>query len=139
MTWVDVQKGSTIPLRTSRGAAAYDFASAETKELPPGSTRLVDLNLKLAIPPGVYLQLSSRSGLALLGVTTVGGVIDSDYRGPIKAILHNSSDQRVIITKGQRVTSGVFLPTLPVQFRVTDVLPPTDRGASGFGSSDKCF
>ena len=82
--------------------------------LPPGSTRLVDLNLKLAIPPGVYLQLRSCSGLALRGVTTVGGVIDSDYRGPIKAILHNSGDQNVVIAKGQRVTSGVFLPTLPV-------------------------
>ena len=82
--------------------------------LPPGSTRLVDLNLKLAIPPGVYLQLRSRYGLALRRVTTVGGVIDSDYRGPIKAILHNSGDQNVVIAKGQRVTSGVFLPTLPV-------------------------
>ena len=83
--------------------------------LPPGSTRLVDLSLKLAIPPGVYLQLRSRYGLALRRVTTVGGVIDSDYRGPIKAILHNSGDQNVVIAKGQRVTSGVFLPTLPVQ------------------------
>ena len=104
--------------------------------LPPGSTRLVDLNLKLAIPPGVYLQLRSRSGLALRGVTTVGGVIDSDYRGPIKAILHNSGDQNVVIAKGQRVTSGVFLPTLPVQFQAADVLPPTVRGVAGFGSSD---
>lgn len=136
MTLVSVQQGSTLPLRASQGAAAYDFASAEDKVLPPGSTCLVDLNLKLAIPPGVYLQLHSRSGFALRGVTTVGGVIDSDYRGPIKAILHNSSDQNVVITKGQRVTSGVFLPTLPVQFRMTDILPPTVRGIAGFGSSD---
>jgi len=49
-----------------------------------------------------------------VGVTTVGGVIDSDYRGHINAILHNSGDQNVVIAKGQRVTSGVFLPTLPV-------------------------
>ena len=95
-----------------------------------------DENLRLAIPPGVYLQLQSRSGLALRGVTMVGGVIDSDYRGPTKVILHNSSDQNVIIAKGQRVTSGVFLPTVSVMFHAEDVLPPTVRGSAGFGSSD---
>lgn len=136
MAWVGILQGSTLPLRMSPGAAAYDFASAEDAVITPGSTRLVDLNLRLAIPPGVYLQLQSRSGLALRGVTTVGGVIDSDYRGPIKVILHNSSDQNVIIAKGQRVTSGVFLPTVSVMFHAADVLPPTVRGSAGFGSSD---
>ena len=79
----------------------------------PGSTTTVDLNLRMAIPNGVYLQLQSLLGLALKGVATVGGVIDSDYRGPIKVILHNFSDGCVMISKGQRVTSGVFLNAVP--------------------------
>ena len=43
----------------------------------------------------------------------MGGVIDSDYRGPIKVILHNFSEGCVMISKGQRVTSGVFLSAVP--------------------------
>ena len=113
MTKVSLAKGSTVPVRTSQGAAAYDLTAAEEKLLLPGSTTTVDLNLRMAIPNGVYLQLQSRSGLALKGVATVGEVIDSDYRGPIKVILHNFSDGCVMISKGQRVTSGVFLSAVP--------------------------
>ena len=108
MTLVGIERNSSVPVHASEGAAAYDFEANEEKMLPPGSVALVDLNLKLAIPDGVYLQLHSRSGLALQGVVTVGGVIDSDYRGPIRAILHNFGFNPVLIKKGQRITSGFF-------------------------------
>ena len=136
MTLIGIEMNSSVPARTSEGAAAYDFAADEEKNLAPGSVTRIDLNLKLAIPDGVYLQLHSRSGLALQGVVTVGGVIDSDYRGPICAILHNFSANNVLIKKGQLITSGVFLPTMKVQFQPENILPSTVRGSSGFGSSD---
>ena len=68
------------------------------------------------VPKGYPLLLKSRSGLALKEITTVGGVIDSDYRGPIKALLHNSTSKPFRIKKGQRVSQAIFLKHIDVTF-----------------------
>lgn len=73
---VQVTMESTLPVRGTDGAAAYDITSHGSYTLKPGTSTLVELNLALSIPAGFYLQLQSRSSLALKGVVTVGGVID---------------------------------------------------------------
>ena len=132
---VMIQRNSTCPERSSLGSAAYDLAAAEDCLLTPGGTVRVNLNLQLAVPPGFYLQLFSRSGLAAQGVVTLGGVIDSDYRESVQAILHNLGPTEMNIKTGQRVTSGVFLPCLTAAFQPVEVLPDSPRGTEGFGSS----
>ena len=78
----------------------------------------------------------SRSGLALKGITTVGGVIDSDYRGEIKALLHNSTSNPFKIKKGQRVTQGLFLKHQDVIFEANDDENLwNDLSHHGFGST----
>ena len=133
---VHLKDNSSLPVRSSSGAAAYDLTAHKHYTLKPGKTTLVDLNLAIYIPPGFYLQLHSRSSLALQGITTLGGVIDSDYRGSVQAILYNLSDKKVFIKPNQRVTSGVFLPTIDVQFKYVNMLPSSIRGTAGFGSTD---
>ena len=54
------------------------------------------------------------------GITTVGGVIDSDYRGEIQALLHNSTKNPFKIKKGQRISQGLFLKHLDVTFEVNN-------------------
>ena len=89
----------------------------------------------MAIPPGYFLLLLSRSGLACKGIVTLAGVIDSDYRGPVCALLANSSDENFILKKGQRCCQGVFLPTNDVCFEKKEKLDDTVRGIDGFGST----
>ena len=118
------------------GASAYDVCAAGSCTLQPGQTDAILLNLRLAVPRGYTLLLKSRSGLSLKGITTVGGVIDSDYRGPIKALLHNSTSKPFKIKKGQRISQGIFLKNIDVTFEVNnDEDFWNDNTHHGFGST----
>lgn len=130
---VGIDQRSDCPRKSTHGSAAYDITAAQGLTVPASSCRPVLLNLRLKIPEGYFLLLQSRSGLALKGITTIAGVIDSDFRGDIRAIVQNSSRDSFRIQKGQRITQGVFLPTLPVQFNVTDIAE--DDAHTGFGST----
>ena len=132
---VPVWTGSKIPVRSSSGSAAYDVSAASTTTLPPGQVTRIDLKLELAIPPSYYLKLQSRSGLASKGIITVAGVIDSDYRGPVQALLLNLTTKNFIVKKGQRYVQATFLPVITVQFTEQDELETTDWGDHGFGST----
>ena len=132
---VDVAKESTIPEKGTEGSAAYDLKSYENEVVPAHGIALIPLNLKMAIPPGYFMLLLSRSGLATKGITVLAGVIDSDYRGPVCAIVANSTDENFIIRKGQRCCQGVILRTEEAIFEGVDELPSTVRGDKGFGST----
>lgn len=82
-----------------------------------------------------YLELKSRSGLALKGIHVGAGVIDCDYRGEIKIVLHNISKKVVMINKGDRVAQGIvrFRPNLKIE--IVKSLVDTQRGTGGFGST----
>ena len=126
----------TEPRRQTGGSSCYDVCAARSCTLHPGQTEAVPLNLRLAVPRGYTLLFLSRSGLALKGITTVGGVIDSDYRGEIQALLHNSTKNPFKIKKGQRISQGLFLKHLDVTFEVNnDEHIWNDTTHHGFGST----
>merc|ERR1711954_637940 len=102
------------------GSSCYDVCAARSCTLHPGQTEAIPLNLRLAVPRGYTLLLLSRSGLALKGITTVAGVIDSDYRGEIKALLHNSTKRPFKIKKGQRISQGIFLKHIDLAFKINN-------------------
>ena len=130
-----LSKDSDVPVRATDGSAAYDCWSAVTKEIPPRTTVRIPLRLRVAIPTGFFLLLLSRSGLASRGVTTEAGVIDSDYRGSVEAVLHNSNDKAFLVQRGQRICQGIFLQRLDAVFRRVEDLPAPDVAHHGFGSS----
>lgn len=133
---VDITSDSTQPIKGTPDSACYDLTAHNAAVVPAHGVAMVPLNLKMAIPPGYFLLLLSRSGLALKGIVALGGVIDSDYRGPVCAILANSADEDFVLKKGQRCCQGVFLPTHHADFKRVDVLDNTAR-VGGFGSTDK--
>ena len=134
---VGLKVGSSIPRRTTAGAAAYDFTAAETRDIKPGCIETIPLNVSLDIPQGVYLQLLSRSGLAQKHIHVLGGVIDPDFKQEIKVILHNTSKDNFKVRKKQRVCQGVFLPTIQVQFQNhNDPEIWNNHSHAGFGSTD---
>ena len=130
-----IPEGMKAPTRGSSGSAGWDLRANQSLTLQPGSSAKIDLGLRAAIPAGHCLLLMSRSKLASQGITVEGGLIDSDYRGPILAILHNSSPDPRRILKGERIAQSIFLPTPEVTWTHVTDLDRTDRGSRGFGST----
>ena len=113
--------------------------SAEEKNIFLKSCELVSLDLRWAIPEGSYGKIFSRSGLLLNHlVTAEGSVIDSDYRGIVKVILFNHSDQIFSVEMGQRIAQVVIMEKFDVHFEMVqsrESLKKTARNEGGFGSS----
>ena len=93
--------------------------------------------MKLRLPPHCYITLYSRSSLARVGVTVVGGVVDNDFRGEIRAILRNSNGEPVSFKKGDKICQGIFDFKNQVEFYATRVEEDTERGKRGFGLSGR--
>ena len=96
---IDICKESAIPQKATTSSAAYDF-TGKAAVIPAHGLAAVTLNVRLAIPTTRFLLLLSHRGLAKKGVTTLAGVVDSDYRGPLIALLANSTDKNFIVKKG---------------------------------------
>ena len=101
---------------------------------------MVPTGLYLEIPSGAEAQIRPRSGMAIKqGITCLNtpGTIDADYRGEIKVILINLSNQEQIIENGDRIAQMVFQKVEQVEWDVTDTLDETDRNTGGFGHTGK--
>ena len=107
--------------------------------LEPGDRATVATGLAVAIPRGYAGYVQPRSGLAAdHGITMVNapGLVDSGYRGELRVVLLNTDRNRAFeIEPGMRIAQLVLLPVPPVELRVVDELPASDRGERGFGSS----
>jgi dUTP pyrophosphatase len=128
------------PARTRSGDAGYDLRSVEAVTLPPGGRHAVATGLALALPPGVAGLVTPRSGLAARhGITCLNapGLVDPDYRGEVKVILHNAGEEPFHVEPGDRIAQLLLVVYGSPTLRVVDALPETDRGEAGFGSSGR--
>lgn len=99
---------------------------------------LVRTGIAVAIPPGYYGRVASRSGLSVNHCVEVGaGVIDAGYRGEIKVHLISHGGPPLHIKPGDRIAQLIITPCASPVVTVVDALPGSDRGAAGFGSSGK--
>ncbi len=131
--------GLPLPTRQTEGSAGYDVASAEPDFLlGPLERRLVRTGLALAIPAGYEAQVRPRSGLALKhGITlpNAPATIDADYRGELMIPMINLGTEPVTVTRGMRIAQLVFQRVEDIQLVRVPELPPSPRGAAGFGST----
>ncbi len=129
------------PKYGSQFAAGFDICAnvvTESKKVTinPYSQKLIGTGLFIEVPNGYYLQLKSRSGLAVKRNLHVGaGVIDSDYRGEIHILLINQGEAAQTIDNGDRIAQGIILPYVQAQFELVNELSETMRGDGGFGST----
>ena len=108
--------------------------------LQPLQRTLVPTGLFIALPAGFEAQVRPRSGLAAKhGITVLNppGTIDADYRGEIKVILVNLSQEPFEIVPGERIAQMVIARHEQVEWEEVDELDATERGAGGFGSTGK--
>ncbi len=106
--------------------------------LEPLQRTMVPTGLYIALPEGTEAQVRPRSGLAAKhGITVLNtpGTIDADYRGEIKVILVNLSNEAFTINPGERIAQMVVARYEKVEWDVVDSLDATERGAGGFGST----
>ena len=129
-----------VPVRATPGSAGIDFACIGPFCVRPGETVKVPTGLKVAIPRGYCMLLLPRSGLAAnfqLTLMNSPGLIDSDYRGEIIALVTNHGSTEIPFKKGDRVCQAVILEefTSHFDFVVVDSLEETERGEGGLGST----
>jgi dUTP pyrophosphatase len=137
-------EGLALPAYQSADAAGLDLVAAVPQNaplvLPAGKHAMVPTGLTIALPPGFEAQVRPRSGLAAKhGVTVLNspGTIDADYRGEISVILINHGDQAFTIHRGERIAQMVIAPVVRAEFVVAAILPTTERGGGGFGSTGR--
>ncbi|MEE4013291.1 dUTP diphosphatase [Roseibium sp. FZY0029] len=139
-----LEHGRDLPLPTYQSvlAAGLDLLAAVDGPitLAPGARALVPTGLAMALPAGYEAQVRPRSGLAAKhGVTVLNtpGTIDADYRGEVKVILINLGEDPFKISRGDRIAQMVIAPVLQADLVEVEVLPETERGTGGFGSTGR--
>ena len=129
------------PVYAKAGDSGFDLRANESGTLKPMERKLVGTGLYFELPEGYELQIRPRSGLAYKnGITVLNspGTVDTGYRGEIKVLLVNLSNENFTWEKGERIAQGVFshrLGTELSQLVKVEEISETERGVGGFGST----
>jgi len=126
------------PARQTPLSAGYDLKSVESYALQPHQRKLISTGLAMALEDEdfqCYGQVASRSSLAVKGIDIGAGVIDQDYRGEIKVLMINHSDNEFVINEGDRIAQLIIIRNVTPTTYITSQLPKTIRGEKGFGST----
>ena len=135
-----LSKQITLPKYETAGSSGMDLAAniSDSINIDPGKTAIIPTGLALSIPKGFEIQIRPRSGLAAkkkISVLNTPGTIDSDYRGEIKVILINLSQETFKVENGLRIAQMVVCPVIQAKIKEVDNLNETKRGEGGFGST----
>jgi len=131
-----------LPEYATTGSSGMDIRAFLTSQITmaPMERVLIPTGLFLALPENWEAQIRPRSGLAIKqGLTCLNtpGTIDADYRGELKVILINLSNEPQLITDGDRIAQMVFQKVEKVILEKVESLEATERGAGGFGHTGK--
>jgi dUTP pyrophosphatase len=134
------QSKHALPAYETMGSAGMDLRAniEEVISLQPFERLAVPTGLFIALPHGFEAQIRPRSGLSLksgLSIPNSPGTIDSDYRGEIKVIVANLSNDLVEIKDGDRIAQMVIAKYERAEWNVVTNLDETERGSGGFGST----
>lgn len=132
------KSSNPLPKYSTEFSAGMDLCANLTEELTikPLQRVLVPTGLYMELPEGYEAQIRPRSGLAIKsGITVLNtpGTIDCDYRGEIKVILVNLSDQDFVVHHGDRICQMVIAKYEQAQFKVVEQLSDSVRSDGGFG------
>jgi dUTP pyrophosphatase len=142
-----LSSNATVPTRGSLNAAGYDLYSAVDITIPKQGTSLVSTDLSIALVQNdnspaneYYARIAPRSGLGVKFIDVGAGVVDCDYRGPVKVVIYNHTINEFKISKGDRIAQLIIERIAVPEIKILDnneELPGTQRGDGGFGSTGK--
>lgn len=127
-----------LPSYETSASAGMDLRASldEHMVLKPMERKLIPTGLSIELPVGFEAQIRPRSGLAFkFGISIVNspGTIDADYRGEIKVLLINLSQEDFYVNDGDRIAQMVIAKHEKAVWTLTEQLSETDRGAGGYG------
>ena len=136
------ESNNPVPAYATEGSSGMDIRAFinETITLQPLERALIPTGLFIELPQGFEAQIRPRSGLAIKqGITCLNtpGTIDADYRGEIKIILINLSNELQSIQNGDRIAQMVIQKVEKIDWSLTVELEKTERSTGGFGSTGK--
>ena len=131
-----------LPAYATQGSSGLDLRAFVTSpvQLAPLERALIPTGLHIALPNNWEAQVRPRSGLAIKqGLTCLNtpGTVDADYRGEIKVILINLSNEIQVIQDGDRIAQIVFQQVEKMEWQLVENLETTQRGDGGFGHTGK--
>ena len=131
-----------LPAYATEGSSGMDIRAFldEPLQLLPLERVLIPTGIFIEIPKGYEVQVRPRSGLAIKhGITCLNtpGTIDADYRGEIKVILINLSQEKQVIHPGDRIAQMVLQKVETMVWKPVEELETTVRNAGGFGHTGK--
>lgn len=127
---------AVLPAFAHPGDAGMDLYSIEDMVLEPGERRSVPTGIAIALPDGYVSLVWDKSGVShKFGVKTLGGVLDSGYRGEYLIGLINLGQENFEIKKGQKIAQLLIQKVERPDITVVDELDETSRGTGGFGST----
>jgi dUTP pyrophosphatase len=151
-----LNEDAIVPRRANLLDAGYDLSSCEDTCVPPLSRKLISTGLAISLPESLessglkilkfYARIAPRSGLAAKnGIDVFAGVVDAGYRGEIKVILFNSSNENFVIRKGDRIAQIIIETIITPEIEEVSSFESLgtkgsggsgdSRGTGGFGSS----
>ena len=136
-----LHQDAMIPTQATDASVGFDLYAhiPHSVDILPGDMITIPTGIAMAPPVGTYIRIAPRSGLtANQYLTTMAGVIDPDYRGDVKILLHNFGNETRTILPNSKIAQAIIekvdVPTL----EIVEQLSSTNRGNKGFGSSD-CY
>ena len=136
------RSNNALPAYETAHAAGLDIRAhlSEAISIAPMQRQLIPTGLFIELPIGYEAQIRPRSGLAFKnGITVLNspGTIDADYRGEIKVLLINFSDQVFIVEPGERIAQMVLAAHAQITWEEVTLLSETARGEGGYGHTGK--
>ncbi|KAG6534532.1 hypothetical protein ZIOFF_008435 [Zingiber officinale] len=128
---------AVLPQRRTEGSAGYDLAISYPQEIAARSRSMMATSICIQVPKGTYARIAPRSSAAMRGLMIMGGVIDGDYRGELKIIVYNATDNDIFLDQ-QECIAQIILEriTIPPVREVAE-LANTTRADQGFGSTSQ--
>jgi len=127
-----------LPKKEHDGDAGHDiYNHSADRVLVPGERFKFPLGFAMELPSGWVALIQGKSGLATdCGITTIGNVIDGNYRGQCHATLVNLGSECVEIKRGQKIAQMLIMPCYTsLSYIVVEELSESNRGSDGFGST----
>lgn len=136
------ESNNPLPEYSTEMSAGMDLRAYlnEPVVIKPLGRKLIPTGLYIELPKGCEAQIRPRSGLAIKkGITVLNtpGTIDADYRGEIRVILVNLSNEDFVVKSGERICQMVIASHETVEWNLVEVLNETERGTGGFGHTGK--
>lgn len=126
-----------IPTYAYKGDAGMDVYSCEDTIIKSGERKAIKTGIAAEFPKEYVALVWDKGGIANRGITTIAGVIDSNYRGEWLILLLNTTKEDYVINKGDKIAQVIIQKFEQAEIEAIENLNETERGDGKFGSSGK--